>query len=287
MTNSMNQTDKLYNKLVNCKENTIFPVKKHGKVNNPVVIYDADGTILDLVEGTHWMAAINLLDDEAKSRIKNRIKVLENSSDLFSQQYLSASSIQELLATGIDLDYAAKKVRLREGIDDLMRNLAGQNISQIILSHGFTDILEKVLKVNGIDFIKVYSNVFPEGVKLDKSFIPPYETLEEMKNSGDYFQEIVKGMKVVPNTKGDVLQSLGYEQTTIISLGDSIGDIDMFKDTQALGGISILHTHYDKGEFSLTKDHFKLLIPHLSYISVNSTDQSFKPSGKLVLDLLT
>jgi HAD superfamily phosphoserine phosphatase-like hydrolase len=256
-----------------------------------LVVLDADGTIIGIERGNHWKRLINRLPIQTQNAIADRVISLDNSSDDFLQQYMAGASLYEFALNNLDhKDYeeVANEIQLREGVSELISHLQDLGFKVVVISYGIKSLLEMILEKNGNKNVQVFANPDYPKEKLIDGFIPEYANIPKINSQPLQFREFLSKMIVIPNTKGMILKSIidkfGYQDKKIITVGDSIGDIDMLKLTKTIG-ISILHIHK---QIVNTYTHHDILNfqENIQYASINTKDESFDPTKSLIMKLV-
>jgi HAD superfamily phosphoserine phosphatase-like hydrolase len=255
-----------------------------------IIALDADGTIIN---GDHWFTLIDYLPEDARNRIKSRAKLLSKSTITFEQQYFSAASLYEFALEGWDENKIleiVKEIVLREGVVQLIEELQQKGFVIVVISHGIKQVLQEVLKNYKLDGIEVVGNNFvPQIISpLIEGFIPEFIDLPDESKNPIEFVNFVKTMNVVPNYKGQLLSNLfhKYEGKNNIAVGDSLGDLEMFKQMIQSNGKTILHVHpVGPNKFAAYSDQIERFRDNVGYFSVNTVDTDFEPTIELIYRL--
>lgn len=279
--------------------NPLIPEEKYSGWDEKlpgVVALDADGTILKMKGGDHWFTLINKISPESQKRIQERVRLLGKSFDKFEQQYLSAASLYEFALndwTTSEMKDYAKEVRLREGVIELLHLLQDKGYKIVIISHGIKLVLSSLLEYHGFTNIEVFANETyskKEIAPLLKDFIPEWGVIASEKDTPEAFLKYAKSMDVVPATKGIILHNIFNKYSNNkknIAIGDSEGDLELFRTCLEFDGHSILHAHMDKPNKNvMDSSDIERFFEVVSYFSVNNVDSSFSKTDELVRRLI-
>jgi phosphoserine phosphatase len=259
-----------------------------------IITLDADGTFIDMAEGDHWFTLIKELPSAAQKRINKTVSLLGRSDDTFEQQFLSAGSLYEFAANGwsiAHLQQLAQQVKLRPMAIDTFKTLLNRGYRLVVISHGIKPVLEAVLARSGLQDIAVYANAaYPSSqiVPLIPHFYPDWEDRAQGKPLPKAFEMFVYSMNVVPNTKGAIIARMlqDFRCCRNIAVGDSKGDLSMFREMFFSGGQALLHLHTDRPNPFI--NDARLLEPFFETVTcfcINRKDGTFAPTAQQLLTL--